>query len=77
MDKATPWIVGLIILAMIAGISALVTAWQQDHRRVIEVPPDDGLHRYVDNETGCQYIGNRFGFTIRLDKDGKPICHGR
>ena len=40
-------------------------------------PPQgrSGLAMYVDNKTGCEYLGRAWGgLTPRLDANGKPSC---
>ena len=36
-----------------------------------------GMRLYIDNKTGCHYLGEFFGnLTPRLNADGKQICVG-
>jgi hypothetical protein len=32
-----------------------------------------GLRLYTDHLTGVQYIGNKYGLTIRINKHGQPV----
>jgi hypothetical protein len=60
----------LIILSFsLAGCGHLCSRFE-----VVEnEPPDCAI--FVDKETGVLYLRRGYGFTVLLDKDGKPLLY--
>lgn len=74
--KRYTFIEWMIVLCIVGILVAIFTGSGKD-----DTDPADGrsgLRLFVDNRTGCHYLGVSYGgLTPRLDEQGRQICGGK
>lgn len=66
---------------IVGGLAYIFFAIATDAKPHDDTDPVDGrsgMRLFIDNKTGCHYLGGGLGgITPRLDQEGRHICEGR